>query len=158
MTEVDTGHGRITTYRIWHQLTDPEALGLAGAAQILKVETHTQYLRQGRAYKETRDVGYIITSLWADELSVAEMFQATRDHWSIENGQHYRRDRTQDEDRCGTRKARSAQNLSLFRSLAIFLFERQRKRCDAARSLPLYEKRNHRRPRTLLDRFLKSTA
>ena len=156
--EVDKGHGRITTYRIWHQLTDPETLGLAGAAQILKVESHTEHLRRGRVYKETSDVSYIITSLWSDELSPEEMFQAARDHWSIENRQHHRRDRTQDEDRCGTRRARAAQNLSLFRSLAIFLFEQQRESRGAARSLPLYEKRNHRRPRTLIDRFMKSTA
>ena len=155
---MDYGHGRLTTYRISHQLTDPETLGLAGAAQILKVETHTQYLRQGRAYKEGHDVSFLLTSLWANELSPEEIFQAARDHWSIENRQHHRRDRTQDEDRCGTRKACSAQNLSLFRSLAIFLFEQQRQRRDAAQSLPLYEKRNHRRPRTLIDRFMKSTV
>jgi hypothetical protein len=62
--------------------------------------------------------------------------------------------RTQDEDRCGMRHSRSAQNLSLFRSLAILLFEQQRKRRQPARSLPNYEKRVMRRPRTLMDRFM----
>ena len=122
------------------------------------METHTQYLRAGRVWKETKDVSFVITSLWPDELTPPQLFQAVRDHWSIENAQHYRRDRTQDEDRCGTRRARAAQHLSLFRSLAIFLFEQQRPKRSAACSLPLYEKRNHRRPRTLIDRFMKSTS
>lgn len=133
-------------------------MGLAGAAQLLRIQTHTQYLRKGLVYKESNDVSFVITSLWHDEITPRQLFQAVRDHWSIENRQHYRRDRTQDEDRCGTRHARSAQNLSLFRSLAIFLFEQQRRKPKAARSLPLYEKRNHRRPRTLIDRFLRSAA
>lgn len=131
---------------------------MAGAAQLLRIETHTQHLRKGCVYKETRDVSFAITSLWSDELTPPEFFQAVRDHWSIENRQHYRRDRTQDEDRCGTRRYRAARNLSLFRSLAIFLFEQQRGKPKAAPDLPMYEKRMQRRPGTLIDRFMESTA
>ena len=131
---------------------------MAGAAQLLRIQTHTQHLRKGVVHKETLDVSFVITSLWSDEITPRQLLKAVRDHWSIENRQHYRRDRTQDEDRCGTRCARSAQNLSLFRSLAIFHFEQQRRKPKAARSLPLYEKRNHRRPRALIDRFMKWAA
>lgn len=115
-------------------------------------------MRQGKVWKTTDEVSYAISSLWEHQATVREVFEAIRGHWSIENGQHYRRDRTQDEDRCGIRHTRAAQNLSLFRSLAIFLFEQQRERLGAARSLPIYEKRLMRRPRTLIDRFLASSA
>ena len=135
---------------------DPETLGLPGAAQLLRIETHTQHLRKGQVYKESREVSFVITSLWESEITPQEILAAARAHWSIENRQHYRRDRTQNEDRCGTRLTRTAQNLSLLRSLAIFLFEHQRARPKAARSLPEFEKRNDRRPRTLIDRFMKT--
>ena len=131
---------------------------MPGAARLLRIETTTQHMRKGEVRKTTHDVSHALSSLWEIEATVQELFDALRGHWSIENGQHYRRDRTQDEDRCGMRNSRSAQNLSLFRTLAIFLFEQQRGRRKAARSLPLYENRNMRRPRTLIDEFMAGAA
>ena len=132
---------------------DPSEIGLAGAARLLRIETTSEHVRRGVVWKTSRDVSYALSSLWEWESTPRELFDALRGHWSIENRQHYRRDRTQDEDRCGMRNSRSAQNLSLFRTLAIFLFEQQRGQPGAARSLPLLEKRVMRRPRTWIDRF-----
>ena len=87
----------------------------------------------------------------------APLLQLARDHWLIENGQHYRRDRTQDEDRCTVRETNSARVLSLFRSLAIYLYQAQRRRRGGKRSLPDYEKHIHRRPTGLIRRFLDDT-
>lgn len=137
---------------------DPSEIGLAGAARLLRIETKSQHVRKGVVWKTTHDVSHALSSLWEQEATPGELFEALRGHWSIENRQHYRRDRTQDEDRCGMRNSRSAQNLSLFRTLAIFLFEQQRGKRQAARSLSMYEKRNMRRPRTLIDRFAAMTA
>ena len=131
---------------------------MAGAARLLRIETSSDHLRKGVVYKTSRDVSYAISSLWEQQATPRELFDALRGHWSIENRQHYRRDRSQDEDRCGMRHSRSAQNLSLFRTLAIFLFEQQRQARGAARSLPMYEKRIMRRPRTLIDRFVALAA
>ena len=142
---------------MWHRSVDPSQIGLAGAARLLRVETKSEHMRRGEVWKKSQDTAYAVSSLWEQEATVEELFDALRGHWSIENRQHYRRDRTQDEDRCGMRNSRSAQNLSLFRTLAIFLFEEQRGRKGAARSLPLYENRVMRRPRTLIDRFMQST-
>lgn len=144
----------MTTYRVWHGSIDPSQIGLAGAARLLRIQTVSQHLRKGRVWKTTDEVSYAVSSLWEHEATVQQVFDAIRGHWSIENRQHYRRDRTQDEDRCGMRHSRSAQNLSLFRSLAIFLFEQQRSQRKPSRSLPNYEKRVMRRPRTLIDRFI----
>lgn len=122
------------------------------------MDTTREHVRQGQVWKTSRDTSHAISSLWEDEATDRQVFDLVRRHWSIENGQHYRRDRTQDEDRCGTHDDSSAQNLSLFRTLAIFLFEQQRTGRGAADSLPLYEKRNLRRPRTLIDRFTARAA
>ena len=120
----------------------------------MRIETASQHLRKGVVWKTTHDVSFALSSLWEHEATPRELFDALRGHWSIENRQHYRRDRSQDEDRCGMRNSQSAQNLSLFRTLAIFLFEQHRGQRGAARSLPMYEHRNMRRPRTLIDRFM----
>lgn len=116
----EKGHGRLTTYRVWHASIDPSELGLAGAARLLRIRTFSEHLRLGKVRKTTDEVSHAVSSLWEHEATVQQVFDAIRGHWSIENRQHHRRDRTQDEDRCGMRNSRSAQNLSLFRSLAIF--------------------------------------
>jgi hypothetical protein len=133
-------------------------LGLAGARRLLRLDTTREHVRKGEVWKTSREAGHALSSLWEDEATPRQIFDLVRSHWSIENRQHYRRDRTQDEDRCGTHDDSSAQNLSLFRTLAIFLFEQQRAGRGAADSLPLYEKRNMRRPRTLIDRFTARAA
>lgn len=138
--------------------TDPETLGLAGAAQVIRIQRHVQTLRQGRVIKDTTEDAYLVTSLWADEASPEQLLQWARVHWSIENGQHHRRDRTQDEDRCMVRETTSARNLSLFRSLAIFLFERQRHRAGGKKSLPDFQRRVCRAPASLIRRFMPDTT
>jgi hypothetical protein len=53
------------------------------------------------------------------ERTFRRLLELACDHWSIENGQYYRRDRTQDEECCSVRETTAARNLSLFQSLAI---------------------------------------
>ena len=128
-------------------------MGLAGVAQVVRIHGHTQEVRQGRVIKETDDVRFAVTSYWPEEASPHRLLQLARDHWSIENGQHYRRDRTQDEDRCPVRDSTTARNLSLFRSLAIFLFKAQSRAKGAKQSLPDFERHVHRKPGGLIRRF-----
>jgi len=54
--------------------------------------------------------------------------------------------RTQDEGRCPVRDTTTARDLSLFRSLAIFLFKRQDRGKSAKQSLPDFERHVHRKP------------
>jgi hypothetical protein len=131
-------------------------VGLAGAAQLIRIERHSQIVRKGKVIKDSTDVAFLATSLWPDEASPQKLLQWARGHWSIENGQHFRRDRTQDEDRCTVRETTTARNLSLFRSLAIFLYQRQRKR--GKKSLPDYERKNLSAPWTLIRRFMPNTS
>ena len=122
----------------------------------MRIHCHTQEVRQGKVIKETDDVRFALTSYYPDEAGPQELLKLARDHWSIENGQHYRRDRTQDEDRCPVRESTTARNLSLFRSLSIFLFKAQAKRQGGKQSLPDFERHVHRKPWGLIRRFTQS--
>jgi hypothetical protein len=128
-------------------------VGLAGVAQVARIHRHTQYLRRGQVYKQTDDTVFAVTTFFPDERGPKALLQLARDHWSIENGQHHRRDRTQDEDRCTVRNTAMARNLSLCRSLAIFLFEQQRDTKGGKKSLPDFQSRNRSHPSTLIHRF-----
>ena len=150
---MDKEHGRIEHREIWSVATDPKTIGLAGVAQALRIHCHTQTMRRGKVIKETEDVRFALTSLWPQEADPHRLLELARDHWSIENGQHYRRDRTQDEDRCPVRDTPVARNLSLFRSLAIFLFKSQAERPHGKKSLPDFERHVHRQPGGLIRRF-----
>jgi len=119
---------------------------LAGVAQVVRIHRHIQHVRKGKVTKETHETAFAVTTLCSEEAGPEPLLQLARDHWSIENGQHYRRDRTQDEDRCPVRDTNAARNLSLFRSLAIFLFKRQAKGKGGKKSLPDFERHVHRRP------------
>jgi hypothetical protein len=126
---------------------------LAGVAQVVRIHSHTQEVRQGRVIKETDDVRFAVTTYGPEEANPPRLLDLGRDHWSIENGQFYRRDRTQDEDRCPVRNTPTARHLSLFRSLAIFLFKRQARNKDGQKSLPDFEHHVHRQPWGLIRRF-----
>ena len=128
-------------------------MGLAGVAQVVRIHCHTQEVRQGRVIQETDDVRFAVTSYWPQEAGPHRLLQLARDHWSIENGQYYRRDHTQDEDRCPVRDTLTARNLSLFRSLAIFLFKRQAPGKGGKKTLPDFEHHVHRKPWGLICRF-----
>lgn len=128
-------------------------MGLAGVAQVVRIHCHTQQVRQGRVIKETDEVRFAVTSHGPKEADPPRLLELGRGHWSIENGQFYRRDRTQDEDRCPVRDTTTARNLSLFRSLAIFLFKTQARTQDGKQSLPDFERHVHRKPWALIGRF-----
>jgi len=129
---------------------------LAGVAQVVRIHCHTQEVRKGKVIKETYDVRFAVTSYYPEEAGPQELLKLAREHWSIENGQHYRRDRTQDEDRCPVGESTTARNLSLFRSLSIFLFKGQSERQGGKQSLPDFERHVHRRPWGIIRRFTQS--
>jgi predicted transposase YbfD/YdcC len=138
----------------WCTSTDPATLGLAGVAQAVRVHRHTQHLRKGQVYKETDEVVFAVTTFTPQQAQPERLLQLAREHWSIENGQHHRRDRTQREDNCTVRNTPTARSLSLFRSLAIFLFQQQRKTKRGKVSLPDFESHHHSHPWILIHRFM----
>jgi predicted transposase YbfD/YdcC len=122
-------------------------------AQVVRIHCHTQEVRQGKVIKQTDATRFAVTTYWPEEADPDRLLELGRGHWSIENGQHYRRDRTQDEDRCPVRETTTAHNLSLFRALAIFLFKRQSRGQGGKKTLPDFERHLHRKPWGLIRRF-----
>lgn len=129
-------------------------MGLAGAAQLVRIERKVDVVRRGQVLKHSEEIAFELTSLWPEEAGPERLLQLVRDKWKIENGQHYRRDRTQDEDRCMVGETNSARLLSLFRSLAIFLHEQQCGQSGGQKSLPDFERRVCQQPGALLRRFM----
>lgn len=97
-------------------------MGFYGAAQVARIRRHLQNIKSGKASDET--VLAIITGLTALpdlKINAETLLEIIRGHWAIEDGNHYVRDRTYDEDRCQVREPNSAQILATLRSLARFL-------------------------------------
>jgi predicted transposase YbfD/YdcC len=127
---------------------------LAGARQVIRLERIRQTVRKGEIIKTETAIFYFVTSFPPEKASPKKLLKLARGHWAIENGQHYRRDRTQDEDRCQVHYTMAARTLSLFRSLAIFLHEEQRGRSKGKKSLPDFERRTMRQPTRMIRRFM----
>lgn len=90
---VEKGHGRLDerTLTISSLLAEYHPWPyLAQAFQVVRIS------QRGR--RRTREVRYGITSVPATAASAAQVLQWVRGHWQIENGLHYRRDVTLDED------------------------------------------------------------
>jgi hypothetical protein len=137
---------------------DGATLGLAGAAQIFRLERKIQHLRKGRVIKTTEESVYGVTSRGADEASPQRLLELVREYWAIEIKQHYRRDHTQREDHCLVRNPVTARNLSLMRSAAIFLYEHQRPSRGAKQSLPDWQRKNIRNPNALIRQLVHPNA
>ncbi|MFN0053793.1 MAG: transposase [Planctomycetales bacterium] len=131
-------------------MVDGATVGLAGAAQVFRIDRKVEILRRGRVVKTTFETVYGVTSLCPDEADAAKLLEMVRGYWVIETKQHYRRDHTQREDHCRVRHSGAARNLSLMRTNAIFLFERQRGSPGAKGSLPDWQRRNLRCPGALI--------
>ncbi len=150
----DKAHGRIEERFLWVMQIDGATLGLAGATQLIRIDRKTHFLRRGRVFKTTHDTAYLATSFWADQADPDKLLALVRDYCAIEIKQHYRRDQTQREDHCHVRHTVAARNLSLMRSISIFLFESQRGRLKSKRSLPDWLRRNHRNPTPLISQMI----
>lgn len=96
-------------------------MGFYGAAQVARIHRRFVHLKSG---KESDETVFAITGLAPVPEVTANgqrLLEIARGQWSIENGNHYVRDRSYDEDRCQVREPNSAQILATLRSLARFL-------------------------------------
>jgi predicted transposase YbfD/YdcC len=113
---VGTGHGRLET----RTLTASSLLqGLSdwpGLAQVFRVERHTRLLAPGTIRHE---VAYGVTSLTPQAAPPARLLDLVRQHWAIENGLHYRRDVTFQEDATRTKHWPLAQALAAIHNLLL---------------------------------------
>lgn len=119
---LDKGHGRIEERTITATSELKGYLDWPGAEQVFKLERRFVYLKDGRERQET---SYGITSMPAEKASAARLLEVNRTYWGIENGLHYRRDVTFNEDRCRLRIGHAAHMMAALNNLAIGLILRR---------------------------------
>jgi len=124
--DLDAGHGRVETRRIWTtEWTDwfTQRGEWAGLRSFVCVES--QRTAEGRTSTERR---YYISDLAG--LDARSMLDYVRGHWGIENELHWSLDVAFREDTLRNRVGHSAENLSRIRRLALNLLRRD-KTCRA---------------------------
>ncbi len=102
-----------------------------------------QELRQGKVVDESKEYSFYLSSFTTQERSAKEMAQYIRGHWdACENGSHYRRDVTLNEDASKVTGRGAAQAMATLRNLVIGLFELQQDKGRAnAPNLPGWRRR-----------------
>ncbi len=124
--EVDGGHGRVETRRIWTtEWTDwyAQRCDWTGLQSFVCVESERTI--DGRTSTDRR---YYISDL--DGVDAPTMLGYVRGHWGIENLLHWSLDVTFNEDMLRNRVGHSAENFSRIRRLALNLLRRD-KTCKA---------------------------
>ena len=120
---VGKGHGRIETRDIW---TIP--LGehfkkyqpWSGLKTLVMVERKREFVPEINRKKRTNERRYYISSL---STTPQDHLQKIRNHWKIENSQHWILDVTFREDDCRVRKGNGIKNLAFLRRLSISLLK-----------------------------------
>jgi hypothetical protein len=96
-------------------------LAWPGVQQVFQITRSRTQLKLG---KETTEVAYGLTSLPRERADATQLLSLVRSHWSIENGLHYVRDVTFQEDRCRLKSATAAEILAVFNNLTIGLLRK----------------------------------
>lgn len=118
-TSTDRGHGRTETRII--RTTDVSGVDFPGAAQFFRIVRYRGGLDGVRTAKE---VMFGITSLPADLARPAHLGHYARQHWGVENREHYVRDVTFHEDASQIRTGQLPHVMAAIRNLVIGTFRR----------------------------------
>jgi len=111
-----------------------EAVGFPGVAQAARL---TRFVERRPSKAEEVEVEWLISSRTAAALPLAQMLQADREYWGIENGLHLRLDVTAEEDRSRVRHPRAALNLAMIRRATISVAIHWMQRCGKKRGATL---------------------
>lgn len=112
-----------------------ETLDLPGCRIALRVDRE---VRRSDGEVVSHDVRYFIASLNPERVTAADLLQHVRDHWKIENGLHFVKDRWWDEDRHHTRRPGLSACLAAINNAALSI---HRLRSDP--SLPVRASADH---------------
>jgi predicted transposase YbfD/YdcC len=132
-TDVDSGHGRVETRRCWaievggRGLIDSDRWAEVGSVALIETERFEAELDpeekvgNGPVSGETAtEKRYVISSLPPD---AEQLLRASRRHWRIENGLHWRLDVAFGEDDSQVRTGSGAENLGRVRRLALSMLK-----------------------------------
>ncbi|WP_263080561.1 ISAs1 family transposase [Endozoicomonas sp. Mp262] len=110
-------HGRMEHRRCWviNDVTEDSNAASWKAKTIAAIQLDSSKKGKGKTL-----IRYFICSR---QLSAAEVLQATRKHWLIENQLHWVLDVAFDEDRCRAREGFAAENLAVARQVTLNLLK-----------------------------------
>ena len=124
ISATECAHGRIEYRELRVVPFDLDASLFPGARQLASLTRHYQPKHGGEAKRETR---HFILSIGEGEVSHARLARIGREHWSVENKNHWRRDATRwREDRSVRRKPNGAKNLALLRGAILALIPQEK--------------------------------
>jgi predicted transposase YbfD/YdcC len=119
---VNKGHGRVETRRLLSSTLLKGYLAWPHLTQVFKLERRAENL-QGQLLRQKTVYG--LTSLQRNEANAHALLGYTRGYWGIENGLHYRRDKTLHEDATRMSNPRLAHSLAAINNLVLGLSLRQ---------------------------------
>jgi hypothetical protein len=118
VSQTSKAHGRLEVRTLSASADVQPYLDWPGAQQALCLQRRV--IRLSTAEIST-DCVYGITSLSPDQLALTQILQRWRDHWSIENREHWVRDTLLAEDACRVHTADLPQVLACLRNALISL-------------------------------------
>jgi predicted transposase YbfD/YdcC len=114
----DKLHGRFEQRSITTSCVLRDYADWPGLEQVFKLERRIVNTKTGVLRCETV---YGLTSLTAAQASPARLLGLVRDYWGIENGLHYRRDKTLHEDATRMTRATLAEGMAILNNLVVGL-------------------------------------
>jgi len=121
VTEHTYGHGRYETRTLTTSSMLKDYLDWPYLEQVFKLERRFISTRTGEFQEQ---VVYGFTSLSREEISPKKLLKHTRSYWGIENGLHYRRDVTFQEDHTRMTHKSMARAMTIINNLVISLLNR----------------------------------
>jgi predicted transposase YbfD/YdcC len=115
---VNKGHGRIEERCLTASSLLKDYVDWPYLEQVFKLERRFTYLKSGKIMREVR---YGITSLPAERASPKRLLHIVRSLWGMENGLHYRRDATLQEDRTRLTRGNAGQVMAVINNLVLGL-------------------------------------
>lgn len=115
-------HGRFEERHLTASSLMAGQMDWPGLEQVVKIEREIEEMKTG---KKRSEIVYAITSLTNEEANAKRLMEIVRKHWMIENGLHYRRDRTLREDYCRMRIGEAAQAMAVINNLVVGLAMRE---------------------------------
>lgn len=116
--------------------------------QVFKLERRFVSLKTGEIHEQ---IVYGFTSLSWEEISPRKLLEMTRSYWGIENGLHYHRDVTLQEDYTRLTKGRAGQTMACLNNLILGVLLSKKK----YRTIPTARRYFNAHPAEALDLFLR---
>jgi predicted transposase YbfD/YdcC len=120
---INNGHGRLEVRILTTSCLLREYADWPYLEQVFKLERRVTYLKKNQA---EREVVYGITSLKPEEANPSQLLDMVRGYWGIENGLHYRRDKTLREDATRMTNPALAEAMAIINNLIVGLTAQQR--------------------------------